>query len=235
MTGVGYPDGQRVQNFTGPELFAENAIALPAQVQSGALDVSRYAYISGFIQAQNNIPIAVTLAWYADQNLTILIALRRFVVSGSIPNPAQLKIANLGPWCQASFAPIGGTSQLSCGLWGSNIPSPLEFTPTNAQLISKSNVTTGPGVGTFYYPTDYYAGPIRVWLYGSGTGVNWTMAVINTDGTQSTVDQSQNAVNGEISMSTVAPPGAWNMEVETVGSGNTTFYFAVTPSATGSL
>lgn len=230
----GYPDGQRVQNWDSPSLFSASPANSAAQIVSGVLNVSRFAYLVLYANLTGSPgDCAITIDWYQDRGATDLIGSRQVILSHSIPI-AQWRPVNLGPYAIVQISPASGNLTGSFNLVASNRVHPLEFVPVNAVLVDNQNLAIAAnGVDTLY-PSDYYAGPLYVWLtpnFGTGFVV---VEALTSSGNWDVVGGAKITTTGYQSLTPVVPPGAWRLLVENTVAAASTLGIAAVASVTGS-
>jgi hypothetical protein len=231
---LGYPDWQRVNNYDSPVLFAQVTVVSAGTIITPVLDVSRYAYLGGADQAITNSAQAL-ITWYADSAGTIQTGQRVFSIHAS-QGIAYYRLPNLGPYCTLAWLEFGGVHfQHSCQMFGTNRFHPLEFIPSRAQLITQSNVPLAASASVNVWPVGYYAGPVQIWINGPASGWLYVLQSLDANAVAQFVDRAQPAASGDFRWNTVAPPGAWWVNVfnNTVTAGN--YYLSVTQSTTGAL
>lgn len=207
-------------------------LAGQTSVTSPVFDVSRYAYLAGTI-GENLASAVVTLTWYLDSAGTTKIASRVFTVTDSITNAMQLRVPNLGSFCQVALTNTGtGIDRTVAQVFGTNRVHPLEFLPMYSVLIDLQGIALGAGASYVAYPTDYYAGPVDIYFYGSQVN-QLVPKVLNTAGIWDTIEYLSEAGNVNVSKYAIMPDGAWRMDVTNTNNVAGTFNLVVTSSMTG--
>lgn len=229
---TGYPDWQRNVNFDSGLLWNVNTVLTNQPTTSPTLDVSKFAYLAGLILITNN-PALVTITWYADSGRVTTLGQRQFILTNSIASSSQIRLVNLGPFCQVQISSISGTQyQASAQLFLSNRVHPLEFIPTQKLLINQQNVAIGANTTVQINPGDYYAGPARVFIFSALTQ-GWQLQVLSVNNTWDIVDSFNTTANVNAEFDTITPAGAWRMQIFNAG-GASNYYLVVTPSMSGS-
>lgn len=230
----GYADWQRLDNWDSAPLFSETNIDIAGTHSSPVLDVSRYAYIGGY-DISNANPAVVGFNWFADAAATITLGGVEFLLSPLIQDFAQYRLPNLGPFLQVSWAQVvAGHPSHTCRLIGTNRAHPLEFIPEGPLQYNIQSVALAAGAVVNIYPTDYYAGPMRVWGF-FGAGFQWSLQTLLPDGTWIFIDQSPpTTVTTDVSAVTITPRGAWRFQIFNGGGAPFNYSFAAQPSQTGS-
>ena len=229
----GYADWQRVENWDTGDLWSASGNNVAVGTASPILDVSRSGYLGGYLTG-SGVGAIFTATWYIDAAGTIPIGTRAFVLIDNILSEAQVRLPNLGPFVQLALDPLtNGNFSYSAQVFGTNRVHPLEFIPSHAALIEETN-TPVPATSTlFYYPQDYYSGPVQV--YTSPTGaVTVAIQLIDPLGNWYNTTLYTVAANANDTREGIAPPGAWRMAVVNGGGSSVNISLAVTPSMTGS-
>lgn len=227
----GYADYQKVSNWDGPTLINEFNAPHTGNVTYGPFDVSRYAYLGGYTYAGNN-PVLVTINWYRDSTATRLVGTRQYVLDRQVTHGAQQRIANLGPFVKLTYAPATGATnwtQVST-IFATNRYHPLEFIPQNQTLIAQANQTIPAMTGINYYPSDYYAGPLRVATFIASAGITMSLFAELTVGVNTQLDVWTPAATAWSAVNIVAPPGAWFLNANnTMAAGIVLYTNAIQP------
>lgn len=234
--GIGYPDGQRVSNLDGPLVIntSENnwtgAWSPPANI-----DVSRY----DGIQVGGTCTlgaVALYLQWSADQAGQIILGERTIVISANMGQRFAFNVRNLGPWLNVTVTAIQAqASTFSLAAMPSNRTGAVEAYAAEPILISVQGTTVNPGVPQTFWPSSYYGGPIRLWANPGYAGCRVFVRAMQSDASMDDVDVIDVTQNTNESVTTVAPLGAWCVEVDNNGAAGGTIYLAVSASPTGSL
>jgi hypothetical protein len=229
----GYADWQRVSNFDSDLLYQVENKVVAVQDSTPLYDVSRYAYLGGYIREFSSYP-TVTVNWFADPAGTILVGTKAFAISASIPDGAYLRIPNLGPWVSVTFDAVAGLPfTYTARLFATNRVHPLEFMPPFPYLLTVSAKALAAGANDLIYPNGYYAGPIQVWL--NSPGASWSLRFITFGPAGSAVFVDQTTIaTGTGTYKLIVPSGAWwvNMRNDSAIVGN--YSITVVPSLTGS-
>jgi hypothetical protein len=230
----GYSDYQRISNYDSGSLFSFGGVTRNASIASGIFDVSRFGYLGGTLQ-ESQSQCDVLLQWFLDANGTITVAQREFILSSLIPARAQIRLPNLGPFCQQIVSPVGGVNYTcACQLFATNRVHPLEFIPRNAIVVDQQNASLGASANVGVYPNDYYAGPVGVW-FECGQNAAWAVETLLSNNVWDVLFNSA-TIAGATNTYTeiVTPPGAWRAIVGNSTAVATTFNLAFTPTTTGS-
>ena len=235
MPDIGYPDFQRVVNWDSPVLYSGSVTDETTYVQSGALDVSRYGYMGGYMQCYVGY-CTVTLEWFLDQAMTTIVGQREFTLDQHIANICQPKIVNMGPFLQVTFEAIGNAPfTADWSLNATNRPSALEFPPIVPYLINAQDIVIGASQAVFDYPASYYAGPIMIGVYNTAGPGSILLQQLSLQGTWDYFDQYNNfAGSAWLRFNSVVPAGAWRVEFSNAEAASSNYYLTVTPSNTGS-
>lgn len=228
----GYADYQRQSNWDTGVLWNEDTGPIAADVTSPVIDMSRSAFVGMNIAALTGQPLII-LNWYLDAGATLPVGRRQFQMTQSIANNAQVRMLNMGPFLQITLSRVTVPNyRVIMQVYGTSRTYPLEFIPRSSLLIdvqgqaigaSPANVTT--------YPIDYYAGPVRVAVFGLSSGFI-TLDYLNGSGVLDPIDQQSMNASGDTVFNTVVPVGAWAVNVQN-GSTATSYDLIVTPSFTG--
>lgn len=231
--GIGYPDGQRVVNWDSPVLYSGSVNNLTTYAQSGALDVSRYGYVGGYMQCSVGYCL-VTLEWFLDQAMTIIVGQREFTLDQHIANICQPKVPHMGPWLQVTFQAIGNAPfTADWSIFATNRASQLEFVPVTPLLIDTFSSNVPIGGNYVLYPGSYYAGPVAVWMQTPAANWNATFFYLDSQGVNNLIS-TQAMTSGNNVFETVAPPGFWYFRADNNSGAAGTFYVTIRPSVTGS-
>lgn len=229
----GYADYQRLDNWDSGVLWNEATGIVNTQINSPVLDVSRYAYLTGYaICGQNGL--TVQIQWTMDAAQQVLAGSRSFTLTQPISGPMQFRIPNLGPFAQLLLTPFGGAAySLNVNAGATNRVHPLEFIPANPAILDGQGVAL-PASGTVItYPTDYYAGPLSI-DFTPGVAAWLTLDVLTSAGAWHRMYLMSGAAGSETVFTWVTPPGAWRMNVINQGAAASTFGLRAVPSMTGS-
>lgn len=231
----GYPDWQRVQNWDGPLVFSQSGVNHKGRFQTPIVEVSRFAAIEGRVKAFI-APVLLTLEWFAGPTEETLTGQRQLVLTPEISEWAQLQIRNLGPWVRATFAPVDVAVEWQLGLQlvCTNRAYPLELVPRQSVLVNTSHAFAEAGSVTAY-PTDYFAGPIRVEAINFNAAGPLEVVLEAAVAPEEYVEVDRTIITAAqvvLSASFVAPVGAWRVLIRAAGKAETTV--KVTPSVTGS-
>jgi hypothetical protein len=230
----GYGDYQRIANWDSGVQWSVSSALGNANIQSPVLDFSRAAYIGGFMNVTGN-PLLVSIGWCADPGFTVFMGTRQFIVSPLMGFPAMLRIPNLGPFAQITVQSITGNNfQLFTQILSTNRVHPLEFIPRQPVVVDQQNVAVAANVSVPVYPTDYYSGPMSVWVDFNQAGMNASLQALNSVNVWDFIDERPpTTVAGVATYVMVAPPGAWRFLVTNNNAAATNYYLTATPSTTG--
>ena len=233
MPDIGYPDFQRVVNWDSPVLYADSVLNETTYAQSGALDVSRYGYMGGYLEVSVGY-CTVTLEWFLDQAMTTIVGQREFVLDQHVANICQPKMQHMGPFLQVTVEAIANAPfTASWSLFATNRASSLDFVPVDALLIDEFTTSLNAGASYRLYAGDYYAGPASMWF--QAPAAQWAIYynMLDVTGAQEIVNLF-NPAQGNNNINFVTIPGYWYIDVVN-GSGSVgSFYITVHPSLTGS-
>lgn len=230
----GYTDWRRVDDWDSATLWTATAANTQATFTSPILDVSRYAYLGGEIQCGFHF-YSVSLQWFHDPGATVVAGFRTFLIDQNIFAGAQIRIPNLGPFLQVTISAVGAVFyDFLVDLIGTNRVHPLEFIPTRPWAISQVAVAIPAGGNIPVFPQDYYAGPVRVFMFCSTVPMSVDVQVLQFDG----VYHGMGAIpvltaNSWMNALFTTPPGAWRVNVSNSGAAGV-FYLTATFSMTGS-
>jgi hypothetical protein len=234
--GVGYDDYQRIQNYDSAILYSFTAPPSNSTLDSAVIPVLRWSYLEGILTPNTNAS-QLTFTWTSDAAGFDTIGVRKFNISPLITNPMQFRLSNLGPYVQIEQAPIAGLNWGCSGaMFGGNRQSLLETIPQQPVALSVQNATVNAGTTSFFYPTDYYAGPATLWFVtGYATGgiaLQWL-------DTSNVWEFAWQVLSGGTNFQNTAlitiPLGAWRFAVQNTTGGNGNFYMGVAQSNTGSV
>jgi hypothetical protein len=231
---VGYDDYQRIANYDSEVLYSFVAPPSSSSLQSPVLPVLRWSYLEGTLAPTVN-PSALQFVWTSDAAGIDVVGTRQFIVAPAIANPLQFRLSNLGPYVNFEQVPVGGLNWGCAGsMSGGNRQSLLEAIPTQSVLIDQQAIAiAGNGQATIY-PTDYYAGPMSVWFYPQFATGSLVLLGLTPANTWDNLNVYNNTVaNPIVPLTWIAPFGAWRILVGNTTAGASTFYLAVTASATG--
>lgn len=227
----GYTDWQRVENWDSGVLFSNNGAAAITGDGTGLLDVSRYAYLSGFDEVTGG-NVQATYAWFADAAGLVGCGGRTIMFEGQNSRQAQYRLPNLGPYVQIGWQLATGASfNHTCVIMATNRAHPLEMIPGNSLLIYESNFNL-PAGDTFLYPGTMYTGPVQIWTHALGASVILVLQMMLSNGTYDAMIQLPGA-NGEQVFNWTAPQGAWRLRVANSGAAVPGVYLMATASLTG--
>jgi len=228
----GYTDYQRLENWDSGVVWVLPCALGNATIFSPILDCSRFAYVGGHVYDANNQHIE-TYSWYSDKDATVTLGQRSFVVNSNVTTAAQLRLPNLGPFLQVRLAAIAAGLFQPCGaLVFTNRPHPLEFVPSSPVLISRQVAALGAGATDTLYPSDYYAGPVSVWVQPSNAAFQFALKGADPAGTDVFFDFRPLPV-GNSTFNLVTPPGLWYVQVTNGGAAGS-YYLSVRHPTTGS-
>lgn len=226
----GYADYQRVENWDSGVLISFSAASRNANLISSIQDVSRYAYLGGSMQ-ETESQCSVLVQWFLDSNGTIRVGQRTFILTSLTTAIAQIRFPNLGPFVQVIVSPIGGATYTSpMTLFGTNRVHPLEFIPRNQALFNMQVFALAVG-DNFFYPTDYYAGPVVVSYINAGAGQTVYHQILNPAGVWD-YTEGHPVPGTNYSYESIMPAGAWRIDLNSTGVVGG-LRFSVIPSTTG--
>lgn len=229
----GYTDYQRETNWDTGILWNLNVANTVVTQNSGMQNVSRYAYLGGFLNCTLNSCL-LQAQWWADSTFTTLLGSRVFTLNGIVTIIGQCRIPNLGPFVSLRVSAFGGT-QFSASLqfFATNRVYPLEFIPQDSLLLSLQGAVMPAGL-TNFYPAYYYDGPAQVWVDPAAAGTNLTLQRLNSSGVWDDVIQVEGlAANKSTPLTWVFPQGAWRMVTNNTSGADSTIFLTVTPTMTG--
>jgi hypothetical protein len=231
----GYPDGQRVENWDTQILYHDGGLNVNTSIQTGLLNVSRYAYLGGFDQAAT-LSLQATFLWYSDNVNFIPVGSRTFVLDSNINSRAQYRLPNLGPWATIVWTNItNGTPTHSSQIFATNREHPLEFIPAHVDLVNIQGSAIAGTTTQTVYSSDYYAGPVDVWF--EAPAASWLLSFFYLDIHDNWVEffqTPQSTAASDLQYKVVTPPGAWRVKVSNLNAAGGTYYLNVRQSQTGS-
>lgn len=230
---VGYPDYQRVVNWDSPVLYQGDLQIITSYVQSNPIDVSRYAYLGGFINLTAG-QCLISIQWFLDDKLQTLVGERQFRLDAGINNICQPKIIHMGPWVQITLQTINN-AQFTVGwsLFATNRTSALDFVPQESVLIDRQGEAYNASQTITHYPTAYYSGPARIFASASEAftiSALWLGDLGNYDYFWQDLTVASNNFNADV----IVPAGAWVINATNNGSSTTDLTLSVISSGTGS-
>lgn len=227
----GYTDYQRIVNYDSGILVNGGSGATNAY-GTVAIDVSRYAYVSGTLSVTTNLAV-VKHAWYADEALTVPVGNRTYAIDPATTPSQQFHIPNLGPWYQATVSGFGA-NLIGCSLklFASNRPVPIEAIPTEPTLLLIGGDSVASNGENDYRGVGYYSGPAKVWAYSDG-GVLVTAQVLDTAGGYQSFWQVNVGATANVTDTIVVPHGSWFVKVHNFGASATDIYLGIVPSPSG--
>lgn len=233
MTGIGYPDGQRVQNYDGPLQVDQQYNGAAASWVSAVFDCSRYARSAGFMWVGSGTA-QVQLSWFADAAGTVTLGSRTFLLDQWVTNGGQFRIPNLGPFVSISVQSLTANPySYHVQMFQTNRESELEFIPSQRSLIWLPSTTLGAGVTQNLHPTDYYAGPVKVAVqFSAGTASLFVYFLNAQGGYDQAYAQNQPALDSILDF--LVPAGAWYVAIKNTGTGSALFVVSVQHSQSGS-
>ena len=235
MPDIGYPDFQRVVNWDSPVLYSGSVTGETTYVQSGALDVSRYAYMGGYMQCYVGY-CTVTLEWFLDQAMTTIVGQREFTLEQHIANICQPKIAHMGPFLQVTFEAIGNAPfTADWSLFATNRAYPLEFVPVLSVLMDNVAETLTTGSSTDTYPGSYYAGTIQLTAYITNPPTRFTIESMDLQANWNAVAYLDSGTDNLPNFTALVPDGAWRITLYNGSSTTSTTTFSVVSSPVGPI
>lgn len=228
----GYADWQRIDNYDSGALFSESAAPHNGAWNTPAIDVSRYAYLGGYVSVAG-VNVSATFRWYIDAALTTQVGERDIAYNSAVTGKQQFRIQNMGPFLQVAFTTITGASSVTQTLFGTNRVHPLEFIPATGYIWSEVNHSVNTGGVLGVTPTAMYAGPAN--LFWFSTVANWGVQIFQLVpfGTDALL-WSVNTVAGNQNYQIVCPLPSWYVLVANNTGGTNSYDLAITPSITGS-
>lgn len=231
---VGYADYQRTANYDSPLIAKRVLNPLEESESYGPFFCGRYANLGGRITVEGE-PIEVQLQWFTAEKSVPRVGERLFTMDPNIEEPALLHIPNLGPWLLVTLIPkkAKGINDVSMELFLNNRTFPLEFVPIKPLLLART-LKLKSKEGKVFWPSNYYVGPMKLWIFNSQTTTVWRVESENTIGAFATI-AGQNEIKTEIIEDIVlAPPGAWRLFVENGAASEAEVQFTLSCSLTGS-
>ena len=235
MPDIGYPDFQRVVNWDSPVLYADSVDNVTTYKQSGALDVSRYAYMGGFASITAGYCL-VTLEWFLDQSMSTIVGERQFTLDQSISEICQPKIPHMGPFLQVTFEAIASNPfSGSWSLFATNRAYPLEFVPINPVVFDVQGVDVGAISSSSWYPSNYYAGPALLSMYSTEASCQSGIQRLTSAGSWEFIYNLDLPAGSQWNQwRIVLPSGAWRCVYTNNSASTATMYGTITHSTTGS-
>ena len=230
---IGYPDGQRVQNWDGPLLINAQASGTSNVYQSPVINTSRYSSIAGFVNAQSG-QVLMNLAWYADQAQTIQIGTKQLALDPHQVNGAQFCIPNMGPWLQVSLsALVNPPFSYVLQAFPTNRRYVLPWVPGVPLLIDLGGQPIAANSSLDFHPTDLYMGPLYV--HGQCSAA-WVLRLytLTINGTWDLIVYEPQTAGANFNGTLVVPEGAWKLNVQNTSASATTGGISAWPSGTGS-
>jgi len=230
----GYNDYQRDANWDSTSLYGLHRPPSAGIDDSPIIPVTRYACI-GLYASVNTNPVICQFQWSADALGVSPLGQYTFVMSPLIANPLQMMFPNLGPYVSFSRQGIAAASWGGEGeLFATNRQHQLAIYPQNPQLIVQNNIALGNG-NNFFYPGDYYAGPVSVWAQmGAAVAASASMQWIDQTGVLRYTDLFSVTTSPGSRGTFIAPVGAWVLLITTGGAIANQCYVSVMPTITGS-
>lgn len=231
----GYPDWRRIDDYDTGVIYSKTGVSGTAPINSGVLDVSRYGYLAGYIN-ETQSGCLVTVKWFTDQAGTNQIGQQQFFLNFNISFWNQLRIPNLGPYVSIQAVKIGAAAfTFSAQIIATNRVHPLQSVPQYAANHDNQSVVFAAGVST-WWPSNYYAGPMTVYVHGGGAASNVQIQVPNSF---SSFDVFWSVpfltAATDYVWNTIAPMGAWNITINNgSGAAMNGCVLVTTPSWTGS-
>lgn len=230
---VGYPDGQRLQNWDSPTFYSIINQRVPAQVQSPIGDVSRYASVEGVV----GVGIAqafLTFQWYGDAQGNLVLGTRQFNLDPNINQAGQFLIPNMGPFLQVSISGFGGGDpSVYLTVNPTNRQRLLEWLPFNPVLIAQTNIALAASAIDNFYPSDYYGGPVYVHLQATQPA-SFMLKYLNNVAAFTNLAVFTQAANVPLVQSLIVPEGAWRLDAQNTNATAGTCTIRIWQSATGS-
>ena len=229
----GYADWQRVENWDTGLLINQTIPSGSNFYQSSVLDVSRSAYLSGYIGVTPG-DATIGFTWYDDLAGDNTLGYRQYNMSSSINNVAQLRIPNMSPFCQVTASKLGAFNYgASLLIWGTNRYHPLELIPREPVLLAHAGIALAASGTNRYYPSDYYAGPVQVNAF-CGQSYQLFMEWLSDTDTWTSINNITGGTGTIQTVTMLAPPGAWRVGITNQTATATTESIRITPTYTGS-
>ena len=229
----GYTDWQRVENWDTGQLWSYSFTNQLPGPQSPIIDVSRIAYIAGYVEATLN-DCVLSPVWYLDAAGATMVAMRNIGLSASIVHPAQLRIPNLGPYLQVSINPAGAANASSDGVFfGTNRYHPLEFITRDPVLVEVNNANIAASGTNVYYFSGYYAGPFML-NFITTVSCYINPEYLDASDTWLSIGTMQSAANARTFQPLIAPAAAFRLRVVNTTAGAGVVTLSATPTVTGS-
>lgn len=230
---IGYPDGQRIQNWDGVLGWNLPIQAVPNPLTSPVMDVSRYASVAGQMQCPVGQAL-LTFTWYADQARTLQLGARQIVLSANIASIGNYLLPNMGPFLQVQVVSIGaGVANVALTVSPSNRQRVLELLPQFPAQVTITNETLAANATNTHYPQEYVAGP--VYCHATANQA-WTLRLeyLNNAGVWTTLFALIETAAGVFFGSFPVPLGAWRIDVQNNTATATTDTIRLWQSPTGS-
>lgn len=208
----GFTDFQRTGPWDSGILWQDNTLLSGATITTGTLDVSRWAYVAGLDSLGAGSAYA-TYSWYADSAASNLVGQMIIPLTANC-GAAQLRLPNLGPFLKISWtAPLAQQFSHQSVLFGTNRFHPLSFIPIRGMLVNSQGQAVGANSSIQVYPVSYYAGPILIQVDPTFASAEVVLQVMLTDASWVTGDILFPAANASSDYRTIAPFGAWRLNV----------------------
>lgn len=230
----GYQDYQRTENYDSPILFQQINATIGAGITSPVLNTQRYAFIGGIDGCGSGKSLA-TITWYEDPSPTNSVGSIVIPTDASVALQAQLRIPNLGPYCQFVWTDIaGGGSRQNSRLIGSNKSYFGPFVPTSPWLIDQPSAAISVSATVTLYPNSFFAGPVQIFAQTSLTSWQLQTQFMNVTGgyDDGPTWLFSAAATPEV-VQFIAPLTAWRVNVINGTAGAGTYFLSAIPSLTG--
>lgn len=229
----GYSDWQRVANYDTDLIISMAPLGSMVTVKSSTVDVSRFACVYSRITSTVST-FLVSFNWFSDPAGLFTLGSRQLVMTWQLGVDLRPRLTNRGPFMNVTMNPIGGVAFTgNLDTLATNRESPLEMTPQNALLLDVQSVVINAGTTSTFYPSDFYAGPMLMWMGVTGASVTPTLEALSGAGVWETITQDSIAIATNKYFTWIAPSGAWRLQVQNGGGANATFTGTAIPSLTG--
>lgn len=229
----GYKDWQREENWDGPFVVQQSAVAHSGAFTTAMAQASRYGYLMGLVNVEEH-SVLMTAEWFADVAGTEPLGHRNIVLNAAAVTPAQLHLTNLGPFVRLTFTPSGGepTYKLTGRLFLTNRLTLPELSSANP-VLANGGITFGGAGELLWQQGIYFAGPVEALVFAEGASVAYLRIMATTElGVEEEVDRVVAPAGDLVVQRVVFPLSAVNLKV--VSGGAQHVRFSLTPFVTGS-
>lgn len=222
-------------NYSAPLLVVPAWTPMPKQTRypkTGTYDVSDFAYLGGVIglNPQGDVSRGViTCFWTLDAAGSQIVGVSGWHLSSLIVSLDQLRRPNLGPYLFLTYETFRGSNPLAATLFGTNCGSPVPSWPGDTILISEAHQPLASNANVTWYPDDYFAGPVRLYL-DAPAGV--TLTLYGADLTDQFWPLDTLTAG---SVTTITPMGTWFVVVSNATAEPITYSVSATPLLAGML